>query len=79
MKFIYEFITNLVHFIFGVITSLVSFYNNTLSLLFMIVYVLYQLIDYLGDKDTIELKNDILEYASGLVTGLFLYVILVFY
>jgi hypothetical protein len=79
MKLTYEIITGFIHFIYGVITSLVSFYNNTLSLLFVIVYVLYQLVDYLGDKDTIELKNDILEYACGLIAGLFIYVMLVSY
>jgi hypothetical protein len=57
---------DIVHVLFGVLASL---FNH--EWLFTTIYLFYQLIDFIGDKDVKEVKNDIIEYVVGLVIGFF--------
>jgi hypothetical protein len=57
---------DIVHVLFGVLASL---FNH--EWLFTTIYIFYQLIDFIGDKDVKEVKNDIIEYVVGLVIGFF--------
>jgi hypothetical protein len=68
-------LTDTIHVIYGFITSYTSFFNPLLSILFFISYFAYQLVDYLGEPDVNEMKEDIVEYTIGLVVGLVVLII----
>ena len=63
-------LTDIAHVVYGFITSYTSFFNPALSVLFFVSYFAYQLVDYLGEPDVNEIKEDIVEYCVGLVGGL---------
>jgi hypothetical protein len=59
--------SDLAHVLFGVLAPLLN-----QEWLFTLLYVFYQLIDFIGDEDIKEIKNDIIEYAVGLLIGFFM-------
>ena len=70
-----ETMSDVVHVVYGFITSYTSFFNPVLSILFFISYFAYQLADNMCEQDYCELKEDILEYCIGLVVGLVVLII----
>jgi len=67
-----ELVSDIIHFFYGVSTSIISFFNPTISIFLFIIYIAYQYTDYTCDKDIDSLLNDLVEYAAGLVVGSFL-------
>jgi hypothetical protein len=59
--------SDIAHVLFGVLASL---FNH--EWLFTAIYIFYQVVDFIGDRDVEEVKNDIVEYVVGLVAGLFM-------
>jgi hypothetical protein len=56
--------SDIVHVLFGVLAPLLN-----QEWLLTLIYITYQLIDFIGDEDIKEIKNDIIEYAVGLLIG----------
>ena len=75
MRKLVEIVTDIIHTAYGLITSYTSFFNPLLSLFFFLTYLVYQIVDFFSEPDLIELKEDIVEYATGLVVGLILKII----
>jgi len=71
-KTLSEIVTDIIHVLYGVITSTVSFFNPTLSIFFFTIYITYQYTEYIGDRDLRSLLGDLVEYTVGLVIGSFL-------
>jgi hypothetical protein len=59
--------SDIAHFVFGVLAPLLGH-----EWLFTTIYLFYQVIDLIGDRNVEEVKNDIIEYALGLIAGLFM-------
>ncbi len=62
--FLNNIIYKLIHFIAGFLTALTTYYNNMLSILLFIIFIIYELDEdwHLSD----QAFKDILEYAVGL-------------
>jgi len=67
-----ELVSDIIHFFYGVSTSIISFFNPTISIFLFIIYIAYQYTDYIGDRDIDSLLNDLVEYTAGLIAGSFL-------
>jgi len=67
-----ELVSDVIHFFYGVTTSIISFFNPTISIFLFIIYIAYQYTEYIGDRDIRSLLGDLVEYAVGLVVGSFL-------
>jgi hypothetical protein len=59
-------VSDIAHFALGLLASLLN-----QEWLFTLIYITYQLVDYYCEKNCKELKEDIVEYALGLLLGLF--------
>jgi hypothetical protein len=57
-------LTNIAHTVLGIVAELT---NTTPAI--TAIYIAYQLVDYLAEKDVEEIKEDIVEYTIGLVIG----------
>jgi hypothetical protein len=60
-------VSDIVHVLFGFLASMLN-----QEWLLTLLYVFYQLIDFISDKNTKEIKNDIIEYTAGLIIGFFM-------
>jgi len=59
-----KYLTDISHILYGIIGSLTG---NTLE--FTIIYITYQVFDFLLERNIEELKEDIIEYAIGITIG----------
>jgi hypothetical protein len=57
-------LTDVAHVILGIVAELT---NTTPTI--TALYIAYQLVDYIAEKDVEEIKEDIVEYTVGLVIG----------
>ena len=67
-----ELVSDIIHFFYGVTTSIISFFNPTISIFLFIIYIAYQYTQYTCDKDIKSILGDLVEYAAGLIAGSFL-------
>jgi hypothetical protein len=59
-------VSDIAHVLFGLLASLLN-----QEWLFTAIYLFYQLVDLIGGESPEEVKRDIVEYALGLLVGLF--------
>ena len=57
-------LASLAHVAFGMLAALLQ-----QELLYTVVYIAYQVADYIEEGNAGEVREDIAEYAAGLVTG----------
>lgn len=74
LKRLWKALTDISHIVGGVFTGIITCINPLGGYILTLSYILYQISDYLEERDLGELKEDILEFTIGLFAGVCIYI-----